>query len=56
MSSRPAPTRGLTRRENPCKIELSEGSIAGVDTAGKMCNNAYSSPFRAPKIRVRHAV
>jgi hypothetical protein len=48
MTSRPAPTRGLTRRENPCKI--------GLDTASDLCKTTCSSPFRAPKIGVRHAV
>jgi hypothetical protein len=46
MSSRPAPTRGLTRRENLCKT--------GVDTPVILCNTACSSPFRAPKIGVRY--
>jgi hypothetical protein len=44
MTSRPAPTRGLTRREIP------------LDTTAGLCKNGGSSPFRAPKIGVRHAV
>jgi hypothetical protein len=44
MSSRPAPTRGLTRREIP------------LDKAAVMCDNDLLTPLRAPKIGVRHAV
>jgi hypothetical protein len=50
--TRPAPTSGLTRRENQ---DRRRPKVAVLDNQARVCNNDRS-PLRASKIGQRHAV